>query len=622
MTSNRVSRGGFVRNPLSIALSVALVAAVPICEAATIQVTTPDDAGAPSTCTLRQAIAAMNSKAVSASSACVNSSGSFGTSDTITFASTVTSVELKDQPNNELLITDYALTIQGTGVGGVTVSRVTGAANPFRIFHDQGADLYLSGLTIRNGATTAANAKGGAIFLDVGFGGVTLNDCVVSGNSTQGSGALGGAIAAGTTFNDASVRLINSVVSENSTAGNNAPAGAIYASHQVYMESSTVSGNGTSGKSSPGGAISTIDVILNSSTLSDNSTTGDYSPGGAVFGSPGLGGVEGHNSTIRGNSTSGYKSPGGAADVTYAQTLSYFAISNNSTSGDQSSGGAIYTKNFFIANSVISGNEVTGDGSNGGAVHARSTNSIDSTIQTSTVSENRASGLGASGGGLWILTSRIIESTISGNLASTGGSALHVDVCSSSSSILTLYNSTIAFNTTSASGGSGIYFGSSGCSAFAGGSMQTNASSKLTSTILADTTVASTPSADIAVASGLALTISTDHDLIQRPSADPSIAIDNAASSPALIVEDPKLFALADNGCGVKSGASGSPVCVSTHAIACGPPHNAGSNPNNYTNDERGAGYPREHTTNFATDIGAYELEPGGDDIFCDGFEE
>ena len=387
----------FSRNRLAAALGFAFAAVMPTSRAATIQVTTPDDAGTTSTCTLRQAIAAMNAKALGSSSSCANLGSAFGTGDTITFASTVTSVDLADAPNNELLITDYSLTIQGTGTGGVTVSRVSGATNAFRIFHDQGTDLYLEGLTISNGATTAANAKGGALFLDVGFGGVVLTDSVVTGNSTSGAGALGGAIAAGTSFNGASVRLINSAVSGNSTAGDNAKGGAIYASHQVYMTNSTVTGNSTSGKTSPGGAISTIDVIMYSSTLSDNYTKGDYSPGGAFFGYATLGGLEGHNSTISGNSTSGYKSPGGALDITYAQTLSYFVISNNSTSGNLSSGGAIYTKNVFVANSVISGNEVTGEGSNGGAVHARSTNSIDSTIQTSTVSDNQSIGVGAAG---------------------------------------------------------------------------------------------------------------------------------------------------------------------------------------------------------------------------------
>ena len=357
-----------------------------------------------------------------------------------------------------------------------------------------------------------------------------------------------------------------------------------------------------------------------SSTLSDNYTKGDYSPGGAFFRYATLGGLEGHNSTISGNSTSGYKSPGGALDITYAQTLSYFVISNNSTSGNLSSGGAIYTKNVFVANSVISGNrKVTGEGSNGGAVHARSTNSIDSTIQTSTVSDNQSIGVGGSGGGLWMLSGRIIESTISGNVASEGGSGLEIDVCSTSSSILTAYSSTIAFNATNAAGGAAVYLGSSGCSAFAGGSTQTNASAKLTSTILADTSAADAPTADIAVASGLALTVNSDHDLIQRASADPSITIDNSASSPAVIAQDPKLMAIADNGCGVKSGAPGSSLCVPTHAITCSAPLNAGSNPNSYTDDERGTGYPRVY--GVAADIGAFELQPGGDEIFCNGFE-
>jgi CSLREA domain-containing protein len=609
------------RKPLVLALGVALAASTLAARAATIQVTTADDpAGSVSTCTLRQAIAAMNAAAVSPSSNCLNSGGAFGTSDTITFASTVTSVALADQPNNELLITGYSLTILGAGNGGVTVSRASGATNPFRIFHDQGTHLYLTGLTVSNGATTTANARGGAIFMDTGFGGVTLTDCVVSGNSTTGAGAVGGAIAAGVSFNTASVSLINSIVSGNSTGGNNAQGGAIYASHEVYMKNSTVSGNSTSGDTSPGGAIYTITSVLYSSTVNDNSTTGDYSGGGGIAANnPTFGGIEGHNSTISGNSTSGYKSPGGAIDVTSAQTMSYFVISNNSTSGNLSGGGAIYTKNIFVANSVISGNQVTGNGSDGGAIHARSTTQVDSTIQTSTVSDNQASG---SGGGLWMLTANIIESTISGNVASEGGGGLHIDVCSSAASILNAYNSTIAFNTTVGAGGGGVYLGSSNCSAFSGGSTQTSASAKMTSTILANTTVASAASADIAVAPGFTLTLNTDHDLIQRSSSNPSITVSNAGTSPAVISLDPKLVVLNDNGCGTKSGAPASMLCVPTHAITCSPPRNAGNNPHNYTDDERGTGYPRQNPLNFDVDIGAFELQLGvGDEIFCDDFD-
>jgi hypothetical protein len=57
-----------------------------------------------------------------------------------------------------------------------------------------------------------------------------------------------------------------------------------------------------------------------------------------------------------------------------------------------------------------------------------------------------------------------------------------------------------------------------------------------------------------------------------------------------------------------------------THSITgCSPAHNAGSNPFIFSYDERGAGHPR--LAGVAVDIGAFELEPNDDDIYCDGFQ-
>ena len=611
------------RHPVALALASALAALAPGAGAATIQVITADDAGTSGSCTLRQAIASMNAAVVVPSSSCTNSGGSFGATDTITFADDVTSVELADLANNELLITDSLLTIRGAGNGGIKVSRVSGAAHPFRIFHDTAAaagnGLYLSGLTISNGATTTASAKGGAIFMDNASTAegeiVTLTNCIVSGNSTSGANAVGGAIAAGNFYNDGTVRLISSTISGNSTSGTNSGGGAIYATHQTYMQDSVVSGNSTTGPNSPGGAIRTLVAIANMTILSDNSTLSDDSGGGAIATFGGSGGIEGIYDSFIGNSTAGNNSPGGAINTLSAQTLSYFFFSANSTTGDGSSGGAIYALHTTLEGSTISGNTVSGNSSNGGGIYSRKTS-----LGSSTVSDNAASGALSSGGGIWLLGGTLSDSTVSGNTASVGGGGINVDVCTVSSPSLTMYNSTIAFNAT-AVGGAGAYLESAGCSAFGPAySAQTSAAVKATSSILSNTTVASADGVDISAETGLALTINTSFDLIQRPPSGAGITLLNAAGSPALISSDPKLIMLADNGCGLKSGAPDNAVCMPTHAITgCSLAHDAGTNPMTLRNDERGSGYPR--VAEVAADIGAYELEPNGDDIFCNGFQ-
>ncbi|MDR3385584.1 MAG: choice-of-anchor Q domain-containing protein [Rudaea sp.] len=621
MRSNQIANG-LSRRPIALALSLALAAIAPAAGAATVEVTTADDAATSSTCTLRQAISAMNAAAVGVSSSCVNSGGSFGTGDTITFAADVTAVSLADIANNELLITDPSLAIQGTGMGGVTVSRVTGATNPFRIFHDTasaaGNFLYLTGLTISNGATTAANANGGAIFVDTRQDGeLVLTNCVVSGNSTGGANAVGGAIAVGDAFNDGTVQVLNSVISGNSTGGYGAAGGAIYATHQAYLKDSIVSGNSTIGNSSPGGAIRTIVTILYSSTITDNFTQGNYSGGGAIatLGASGADGVEGNYSTISGNSTSGYMSPGGAINTRFFGTALYFLISNNSTSGNKSNGGGVYSRESFIDDSVVTGNEVTGDDSNGGGIWTRS-----GTVQRSTLSANHASGTGDSGGALWAISAHLVESTLSGNVAASGGGGLTGNVCTSSTPSFAIYNSTIAFNTTDSAGGAAVYLGSSGCAGLgAGNSQQISSAITVASSILSNNTVDSVVSADIGVQSGFALTVNTSYDLMQRPPSNAAIMLVNAAGTPALITLGPRLIALGNNGCGKKSGAPGTSICVPTHAIGCSPAVDSGSNPLSAIDDERGTGYAR--LSGNAPDIGAYELQPGGDEIFCDGFD-
>ena len=611
------------RHPVALALASALAALAPSAGAATIQVITADDAGTSSTCTLRQAIASMNAASVAPSSSCTNSGGSFGATDTITFADDVTSVELADLANNELLITDSLLTIRGTGTGGITVSRVTGAVHPFRIFHDTAAaagnGLYLSGLTISNGATTASSAKGGAIFMDNASNAegeiVVLTNCMISGNSTSGANAVGGAIAAGNFYNDGTVRLISSTISGNSTSGASSGGGAIYATHQTYMQDSIVTGNSTTGPNSAGGAIRTLVAIANMTTLSDNSTLSDDSGGGAIATFGGSGSIEGIYDSFIGNSTAGNNSPGGAINTLSAQTMSYFFFSDNSTAGDGSSGGAIYALHTTLEGSTISGNTVSGNGSNGGGIYSRK-----ASLGSSTVSDNAASGELSSGGGIWLLGGTLSNSTVSGNIASVGGGGINVDVCTVSSPSLTMYNSTIAFNAT-AVGGAGAYFESAGCTTFgAAYSVQTSAAVKASSSILSNTTVASADGVDVSAETGIALTINTSFDLIQRPPSGAGITVLNAAGSPALISSDPKLIPLADNGCGVKSGAPDSAMCMPTHAITgCSLAHDAGTNPLILRYDERGSEFPR--IAGIAADIGAYELEPNGDDIFCNGFQ-
>ena len=605
---------GTTRHPLALALSLALAAMAPAVGAATIQVTTADDAGTISTCTFRQAIASMNAAAVGASSSCLNSGASFGTGDTITFAPAVTTVALADTANNELLVTDSNLTIAGSGLGGVTISRISGATNAFRIFHDTGTTgasfeetLYLSGLTLENGATLAASAGGGAILMappSYTTARLKLTNCIISGNSTNGTEAVGGAIAgtgSAATHSGTVVTLTGSTVNDNATGGGSAGGGAIYAA-TVTLKNSIVTGNSTAGTSSPGGAILAVDAIMNNSTLSHNSTAESGSPGGGIAAQStryAIGGFSGSYNVISYNTTSGLQSPGGGVYAASTNgTLSNEIITNNSTAGSSSNGGGIYVASYYgvnFASSTISDNTVTGPSSSGGGIWSRF-------------------GKGA--------VKQLLSSTISGNSATLEGGGISLNVCASvAATALSIYNSTIAFNSTAAAGGGGVYVGNVGCPA-GDVSKPTSAALIVTSSILANTSSASAGSSDLAAQAGFALTVHTSFDLIQILPSAGGITLVNAGGSPPVISRAPLLGDLADNGCGKEAGAPGATACVPTHAIACrSPAYNAGSNPLTDTFDERGTGFPR--MIGSTTDIGAYEFSytANGDNIFCDGFE-
>jgi hypothetical protein len=552
----------------------------------------------------------MNAAAVSGTSSCANSSSSaFGTSDTITFASDVVSVTLADTANNELLITDENLTIQGSGTGGVTISRISGATHAFRIFHDTGVFgeemLYLSGLTLSNGATTAANAGGGAIFMEPqGYttARLKLTDCIVSGNSTSGAYSAGGALAghlggpASPAHSGTVITLTGSTVSGNSTTNANAGGGAIYAGGATITDS-VVTGNSTMGDASSGGGIQAASVAMTSSTISHNSTHGTNSPGGGIAAKSTLyaiGGFGGNYNLVNYNSTAGAGSPGGG--IYAASTSGYLneeIVSNNSTSGDNSNGGGLYVASYYGVS-----------------------------IEASTISNNSVTGIGSGGGGIWSRFGKgsikeMFSSTLAGNTASAAGGAISLNVCSTSNSrAMNIYNSTLAFNTTSASEGGGVYVGNVGCPA-GDTTKPTSALIAITSSIVSNNSSDTATDSDIAVQMNFALTIDTSFALIKDVASGAGITLVNAAGSPALIALDPLLKPLANNGCGRMTGAPGDSICVPTLALGCrSPAYHAGSNPLAYQFDERGTGFPR--TSGSKVDIGAYEDD---DEIFCNGFE-
>jgi len=303
-----------MQRPLVLALALGLGATPLASPAATISVTTTDDAGTTGTCTVRQAIAAMNAGSVENTNCA--SSGTFGTDDTINFDSTTfpdgaaNTITLVDAPGSTLQISDAILTIDASANGQVTIQPPYIAINSFGIINDGAAgSLTLNNLTLSNATAGACGPNGGGICAS--HVNLTLNNSTLSGNtcaaqgggifSEYGSVALNNTTLSGNMANvgggihslHSTVTLTDSTLSGNLAADTGGGINAV--SSDVTLNRNTFNAN----EANNGGGIWAIAVnlTLTNSTLSGNSATESGGGINSFFG----GGVVVINSTITAN---------------------------------------------------------------------------------------------------------------------------------------------------------------------------------------------------------------------------------------------------------------------------------------------------------------------------------
>jgi hypothetical protein len=294
---------------LSKALLLVALLATHTASAATLTVTTTTDSGVGS---LRTAL--KNAR----------------NGDTINFAVTGT-ISLT---SGELLVSK-SLNILGPGAGSLAVD----GNHAFRVFHiAPGTTVTLAGLSVVNGqpiakpATSRASAAG--IWNDHAT--LTVNNCIVSGNSASGDG--GGIYNDGSgSYNGrqpgrATLTVVNTTFSGNSASGNQGGGifnWANYGTGIVTIVNCTFAGN-----TAPFGAgicnWSGGNMTVANSTLSGNSATGGYSEGGGILNGSTLN-VTG--CTFVGNSATGQDGRGGAIyNHAGALTVTDSILSDNFTS--------------------------------------------------------------------------------------------------------------------------------------------------------------------------------------------------------------------------------------------------------------------------------------------------
>lgn len=356
------------RRPLALAMALAFGSAGT--QAATITITDGGDAGTPTTCTVRQALAAANTDSAAGSS-CAAGSGV----DSIVFSpslvnSTITLAQGQLQIETSLSVVGSGQTIDAGGNSTVLAVYSTYA-------YELGGGPIIA--TISDITVTGGNSAGG--FTKSASGSTYTSS---GGISTVSAGSppvrqdrrerASGATPAGTVGPTSSLTLSRVSVVNNTSIGS---AGGIYAGGMILnVDQSTVSGNTlvTTSSYGAGGIYATLAngspsaVTITNSTISGNSASGKYDfLSGGVY--AWRSDVTMTNTTIAGNSASGQAHISGgvlfsAPNSAYAAALHNCTVSGNSattTNGSTSVvGGALvgaYTAGTLtLANSIVAGN--------------------------------------------------------------------------------------------------------------------------------------------------------------------------------------------------------------------------------------------------------------------------
>ncbi len=425
--------------PSRAALTAAVVAALAVpaaAQAATITPSTTQDTLASGQCSLRQAIAAVNSPQ--------SSVGTCARADAVG-----TTIALGSG--------HYTLSIAPTGADDNTTG-------------DLNIGPLVSGLTIQgSGATIDATGLADRILSVAAGDGVTINGVTLTGGhaptgaaGSGTSGAAGSAGANGGAIDNNGSLTLNGVTVSLSFAGNGG-AGGFSTNPGFSGGAAGVGGNG-------GGIYNTGTLTLNSSTVSGDQAGNGGTGGMAADGPAGAGGAGGEGGGIYDTGTltvslssvatdkggsgglPGANSPvsllgvaggiGGAGGGIY-QSAGTLTLTGSTLSGDDAGNGAAGLAGVSAAEGGFGG--AGGCGGNGGALaaYASATASPSAVISTSTLTGDQAGaggnggtggigepggnggagGCGGAGGGIYADagTLSVTNSTITASYAGTGG---------------------------------------------------------------------------------------------------------------------------------------------------------------------------------------------------------
>lgn len=234
-------------------------------------------------CSLREAVAAANAAATN--DAIYFALPLFAAPQTITLAT-----------GEIIFANNGTLTIYGTGANRLTISG-GGASRIFTSGANVVSNLHHLRLTGGNGVSTVNTGRGGAVY-NVG-GTMLITNSVLTGNSAANGGALNNAASTGPAVN-ANLTLENCVVSNNSSTSSGA-AMQNFSTSTLHLRNTSVTNNTGNGTGIVGAFQANGTVTITNSTFSGNSAPAGTG-GGVYFNGASLIMT---NTTIAKNSSSG-----------------------------------------------------------------------------------------------------------------------------------------------------------------------------------------------------------------------------------------------------------------------------------------------------------------------------
>ena len=320
-----------------------------------------------------------------------NASTGDGGAVVVTNGNLIVAGDLAPNAYGYTLITGNSTTASGGNGGGISFSDSVG-----------GNTLSLNKVIISGNQAPAGTADGGGIYISGNGGAVpatqtvaTIQDSVISGNSTTGSNSEG----AGIFTKDADVTLTGAIISLNKSLGTNSMGGGIFLSggsltvENSADSSSLITQNSTYGNSASGGGIANIggDVTLNQVTISRNTTSGSNTHGAGIFSVGGNLTLNGTTVTQNRSDAAGFNG-GGIFSLTNLTGTQKTSIINSTISGNEASfrGGGVFNAGGLmeIKYSTITNNSVPFFGHGGGVASVGNSGTTLTEVRSSIIAGN------------------------------------------------------------------------------------------------------------------------------------------------------------------------------------------------------------------------------------------